>query len=166
MPFGCEDDLDVSKVVLAILLFASASPQLAFAPTKEPDVPVSRCFKEAFRVGTGIPVGSADDIAANRNLIYAVDIVVMGPGNPRKNTAAALGYVLHVADGALYFEPGTALTAAQAEKEVYALRSWGVRNATAVRGMGSNSFVRLAQPPLRPVNDVRIVRCTGLGASR
>lgn len=132
----------------------------------ELSVPISRCFHEKFPVGSGLGVGSKHDIAVNRNLIYASDMLVLGLGDPRRGTAVALGYFLHVANGVVYYEPASGLTKVQREREAKALRYVGLargRVQAVLAVHGGNGVTAMPVGRLRNPPGLRVVHCASLG---
>lgn len=129
-------------------------------------VPINRCFHEKFPVGSGLGVGSKRDIAVNRNLIYASDMLVLGAGDPRHGTASALGYFLHVANGVVYYEPASGLTMVQREREAVALRYLGLSHSRvkAILAVhGENGVTAIPPGRLRNPPGLRVIHCTSLG---
>ena len=132
-------------------------------------VPINRCFHENFPVGSGLGVGSKRDIAVNRNLIYASDMLVLGNGDPRHGTATALGYFLHVANGVVYYEPAKTLTMAQRAREATALHYLGVGKRQVkflLTVSGSNGVIALPPGRVQDPPGLRVVHCASLGENQ
>lgn len=151
------------RILLLLAAFAATSfPNGALSkPSSDLDVPITRCYKEPFPVGTGIGLNDADN-KSNRNLIYAMDMLVIGKGDPRKGTATVLGYLLHVANGQVYFEAADSLAPAQKAQAVRQLQAWGVTNAAYI-AENANFLRLLRDTPRKSLSGLRIMHCTSLG---
>gem|GEM_PF-2934134 len=154
------------SVVLAIAFF----PLTADAHSgTDLTVPIIRCFHEKFPVGSGLGVGSKRDIAVNRNLIYASDMLVLGNGDPRRGNSTALGYFLHVANGVVYYEPANNLTIAQRGREATALHYLGLGQrqiSFLLTASGDDGVIALPHGNLRNPPGLRIVHCASLGENQ
>lgn len=140
------------------LLLASRDSTVDLAP--------QTCFREHFRAGTGIPMNDPAAIKADRNLIVSVDLLIHGAGNPRKGTAAALGYVLHIADGEQYYEPAAGLSNSEKRIELqfleraHAFASLGTSQVKAFVDLGSG-IAKLAHNPNHGLEQgLRLQQCT------
>ncbi|MGC8485702.1 MAG: hypothetical protein ACP5O6_08735 [Candidatus Baltobacteraceae bacterium] len=132
-------------------------------------IPINRCFHEKFPVGSGLGVGSKRDIAVNRNLIYASDMLVLGNGDPRRGNATALGYFLHVANGIVYYEPANNLTIAQRGREATALHYLGLGQRQInflLTSSGDDGVIALPHGHLHNPPGLRIVHCASLGENQ
>jgi len=132
-------------------------------------VPINRCFHEKFPVGSGLGAGSKRDIAVNRNLIYASDMLVLGAGDPRHGAATVLGYLLHVANGIVYYEPAGGLTLVQREREAGALHYLGLgqgRVNAILAVHGGNGVVAIPVGRLRNPPGLRVIHCASLGEQK
>ena len=130
------------------------------------DIAPQTCFREHFRAGTGIPMKDRAAIKADRNLIVSVDLLIHGPGNPQKGTAAALGYVLHIADGEQYYEPAGGLSDSeklvelQFLKRAHAFAALSTSQVKAFVNLGSG-IAKLSDSPARGLEKgLRLRQCT------
>jgi len=131
------------------------------------DLPPLTCFHEHFRAGTGVPMSDQAAVKADRNLIVEVDQLIKGPGTPRKGTATSLGYILHIANGDLYYEPESNLTSTQQLSALsvlersHAFATLNAKQASAFVSYGGRGIAKLAHYPTQGLTrGLQIKRCT------